>query len=322
MNNKKHVIVGLAILLLAVAGGGAALCVIGLQNNAVVPNDDIETIVESGPIVETLPPTLRLNLPIEALQSKSAVVYDLGTKQIVFAKNPDQVQAPASLVKLMTALLAIEHLPNLDQQFVVKSTTIAQMKQRQASLAGFYAGEAVSVRDLLYGTILASGGEASITLAEAVTGDQASFIELMNQKAASLGLKQTFFKSSEGLDAEGQVSSAQDMIVLLEYALTNGLFREIFTTRQYQATSLKRTLVIDSTVFGKMTQTMFNQSELIGAKSGTTGQAGLCLASLVRYEQRELLVVTMGAPLVNWPNPLPYHLDDLGQILSNLGLAQ
>ena len=273
------------------------------------------------PLEVTPTKTFTYTADLTKLRSQASMIYDLSLQRDVIVNRHQQPFAPASLTKIMTALIAIEKLTDLNQKLIVKSTTLSQMRYQQASLAGFHANELVSVRDLLYGTILASGGEASFTLAEAVAGNQTAFVKLMNQKAQTLGMKQTFFVNSDGLDSARQVTTASDMTKLLSFALQNPIFREIFTTQQYQTKSLNRQLTIKSTVFSKLASPDINGFRLLGAKSGTTGQAGLCLASLVKYGERELIIVTLHAPLVNWPKSLPYNIDDLKSILANLKLS-
>lgn len=251
------------------------------------------------------------------LHSPVALVYDLSNQTTVLAKNTLTARQPASLAKIMTVLLAIEHL-DLGRQAIIQPATLDLMRQYQASTAGFLAGETVSVEDLLYGALLASGGEASYELALAVSGNQDKFVELMNWRAQELEMTQTYFHNPIGLDRTAQQTSAEDLRKLLVEALKNATFRRIFTTSQYRATSLGRELIISSTLFNKLDSTKIKDFEIIGGKTGTTGWAGLCLASLVRKDQHELLVITMGASLDNLRRPTPYQIEDLRTILADL----
>ena len=106
-------------------------------------------------------------------RSDGAVLLDKGSRERIY---------PASMTKILTAIVAIENLPNLDEQITVTAEQINPLYEEGASLAGFSAGETVTVRDLLYGVLLPSGAEACVAVAERVAGSEAAFVDLMNQK--------------------------------------------------------------------------------------------------------------------------------------------
>ncbi|MDO4870975.1 MAG: serine hydrolase [Candidatus Saccharibacteria bacterium] len=271
------------------------------------------------PIVKPIKPkiTIKYDALRPKLTSQSALIYDLTNQELVFSQNAQSVSSIASLAKIMTAMLAIEKL-DLEQKITIDTQTLNLMRQYQASTAGFLAGESVSVRDLLHGLILASGGESGYVLAREISGDQTTFAAFMNQRAKELGAEKTHFANSIGLDNQLQYSTAEDVLKILKEALKNPIFRQIFTTEQYQATSLNRELLIKSTLFSKLDTKIINGFEILGAKTGTTGQAGLCLAVLVSRNGHELLIITLGAPLDNLAKPTPHHINDLQIILHNL----
>src|SRR5699024_10906628 len=126
------------------------------------------------------------------------------------------------LVKMMTTLVALEHINELSALAPVDEETYQEMIVENASMAGFVGREEVTYRDLLYGTILASGGEAANSLAIHVAGSVEAFVQMMNDKAGELGLKDTHFTNAEGLHDENQYTTASDMAKLLDYALDNG----------------------------------------------------------------------------------------------------
>lgn len=311
----------LVLIGMVLAGGWAAVAVAdqwdGRRLEAVEATSSVVATVPtetSSPPPPPAPPTplpsWQLELAPDQLASQAGVVYDLNLQQIIWAYQADQLRAPASLVKIMTTLVAIEQLPELDKTVIVAPQVLQIMRQQGAALAGFAAGEVVTVRDLLYGTMLASGGESSWLLAELV-GGQASMVALMNRKASELGLINTKFTNVIGLDQSGQVTTAQDVAKLLAAALTNSLFREIFTTRDYLYQTPQRQLKITSTLFSRLPNYQLGQLTILGGKTGTTGQAGLCLATLAAQGQREVLIITLGAPLDAWPQPSPRHVADL-----------
>lgn len=253
--------------------------------------------------------------------SKSIIVYDLTRKQILLRKNIDTPAPIASLTKIMTVILALERINNLDDTVKISPATMQQVYSRNASTAGFVAGENVRYIDLLYGTMLPSGGEAALTLAEAVAGSEDEFVKLMNQRAQELGMGQTTFKNPTGLDADGQMSTPRDLVRLLRHALKNPTFRQIFTSSTYQTASTAQHpqgIKLKSSVLSKVNaeeQTDFN---ILGGKSGTTYAAELCWATLTKKNEREFLVITLKAPLDNLGNPTLYQKMDLLSIMQTI----
>lgn len=326
----------LSLLTAMVVGGGALAIVVVDQWNGISALDSHADVSQAGqksiqesalnqsqslPSPVPKPQLWQLALGNQKLNSQSVLVYDLTRDEAVFEMNSQVIRAPASLVKIMTVLVAIEQLPDLQARTTVSATVINQMRQANASMAGFVAGESVTVNDLLYGALLASGGEASYLLAE-MAGGQASFVALMNQKAQVLGMSQTRFMNPIGLDHPDQVSSAADLAKLLQFALQNPTFRSVFEARQYLYQGAHRQLPIYSTLFKRLPQALINNFTVLGGKTGTTEQAGLCLASLVRRGERELLIVTLGAPIDAWPNPSPLQVADLSVLLKHLHLIE
>lgn len=330
----------LSLLVAMVVGGGALAIVVADQWNGISALDNHADLKQAEPSSPAAPPSTqssqtqsqpapppapkplfwRLALGDHKLNSQSALVYDLTRAETVFEANSQAVRAPASLVKIMTVLVAIEQLPDLQARTTVPAAVLSQMRQANASAAGFLVGESVTVNDLLHGALLASGGEASYLLAE-MAGGQASFVARMNQKAQSLGMTQSYFTNPIGLDHSDQVSSAADLAKLLQFALQNPTFRRVFEARQYVYQGANRQLMINSTLFQRLPQAGINNFTVLGGKTGTTERAGLCLASLVRQDERELLVITLSAPIDNWSLPTPYHIHDLQTITQNLHLV-
>lgn len=252
-------------------------------------------------------------------KSQNIMVYDLTDQRVLLNKNGDQPVPVASLVKIMTAILAIEKLDNYDTKTVtITAETMAEMQAQNASVAGFRAGEVIVYLDLLYGAMLPSGGEATLSLAQAVAGSEAEFVELMNQKAKGLHLKTAVFKNSTGLDAEGQVASPRDIIKLLRYALKNPDFRRILTAAQHQ---LPNGRILKSSVLSQIKSDEQEGFEVLGGKSGTTYAAGLCWATLATKNDHELLVITLRAPLDNLNKPTPYQKMDTLAILKDAPIS-
>lgn len=234
----------------------------------------------------------------EHLYSRCAILMDAQTGEILLEKNSEKRAYPASLTKIMTALIAIEENKDLNKTVVLNSGIFERLQQENASLAGFSPGEEVRLIDLVYGALLPSGAEAAISLAEQTAGSQKEFVKLMNQKGRELKLKGTRYSNVTGLHAKDQVTTAADIARLLRYALQNPTFREVFLSQRYTVPPTNRHpdgFTMHSTLFSRMGDASLEKGEILGGKTGFTDQAGLCLASLAKYQDREMILVTLDA---------------------------
>lgn len=253
-----------------------------------------------------------------SLTSPNVAVYDLQKGSFLFEKASHQRIAPASLTKIMTTLVALEEIEDLTEVAPIDVATYQQMVAQGASLAGFYGKEETTYQDLLYGTMLASGGECANSLAVNLKGSVESFEKSMNEKAKALQLKETNFLNPEGLDETGHQSSAHDLAILLATALKNEEFQRIFTTEQYKSTftvNHPEGLAIKSTVLTKAKKYPQENFEILGGKSGTTELAGLCWSVLAQKNGRQYVVVVLGAPMVKGSDA---HIQDVLAILRTL----
>ena len=163
----------------------------------------------------------------------------------------------------------------------------------------------VTYKDLLYGSLLPSRADATQTLAYYIAGNIENYVKLMNEKANELNLKHTHFSDVTGLDDINNYSSVKDIATLLKYALKNDTFKEIFTATTY-TTSNKR-LKLESTLLYYTNTYKLNNKYIYGSKTGFTDIAGLCLASIAKYDGMEYLLITTGAPS---ETRYPYHFVD------------
>lgn len=235
------------------------------------------------------------------IHSRSAVMINRTTGNMVCYKNVDAELPPASVTKAMTVLVALENVPDPNASLIVTGNSFERLAAQSASMAGLVPGQRVTVLDLCYAAILPSGGDAAVELAEYVSGSEETFVELMNNKANELGMTGTIFRNVTGLHDADHRSSAEDMALMLEYALQNPDFYKVFTTEEYTIpadSTCPSGLYLYSTVFDKanrMSVNKLNDGTLLGGKSGYTPQAGLCLATLVEVDGDEYIVVTLGA---------------------------
>lgn len=239
-----------------------------------------------------------LVLAADHLYSSHAILVRLDDGNILMDKNKDERIYPASLTKIMTAIVAVEQIRNLSATVTLDPDMFAKLQKENASVAGFLPGERVSALDLLYGVMLPSGADASIGLATHIAGSEKKFATLMNKKAKSLGMNGTHFANATGLHDPNHYTTVRDLSVLLAYALKNDTFRQAFTASRHATapTNLHPDgITLTSTMFDELPTNRFDGGEIVGGKTGYTEKAGLCLASLGRKDGREYILITTGA---------------------------
>lgn len=149
-----------------------------------------------------------------AENAKSAIIIEQTTGNVIFAKNADEKLEPASMTKMMSMLLIMEAIEQGNIKWNQKVTISANASSMGGSQILLETGEQMTVKDLFKGVSIASGNDAVVALAEVIAGTEDEFVKMMNDKANKLGLKNTYFKTSHGLDKEGHYSSARDMSVI------------------------------------------------------------------------------------------------------------
>ncbi|QUH19296.1 D-alanyl-D-alanine carboxypeptidase family protein [Alkaliphilus sp. B6464] len=235
---------------------------------------------------------------VDDLYSSNAILISLDDNTILLDKSSDERIYPASLTKIMTAILAIENLPDLGEMIHLPEDMFQELYSKNASMAGFLPNEKVAAIDLIYGVLLPSGAESSIGLADAIAGSEENYVELMNKKAKKLGMNNTHFTNSTGLHDQDHYSTVNDIAKLLEYALQNNTFREVYTSKRYttKATNFHPDgITFQSTMFKKMDTQDVNNGIIEGGKTGYTEEAKLCLASLAKIDGKEYILVTANA---------------------------
>ena len=210
------------------------------------------------------------------------------TGRVIFAQNADEQLPMASTTKIMSTLLALES-GGLDTPFTVD----AQAIRVEGSSMGLKEGDTVTLRALCYGMMLPSGNDAANAAAVRVAGGIPDFVELMNQKAAQLGMENTSFGTPSGLDADGHHSTARDMAMLLREALKNPEFEIISSSKtaklSYGNPPYDRWLTNHNRL-------LWSCEGTIGGKTGFTKESGRCLISAVRRDGVTLICATLGCP--------------------------
>lgn len=244
------------------------------------------------------------------LSSHSAVMVELSENRVCYSKNPYEKLPIASLTKIMTALVTIENSKDLEAEYTFTAGIIDRMEECNASVAGFLPGERVSLRELLYGAMLPSGGDAALGLAVMTAGCEGNMVELMNKRAAELGMTDTHFSDVTGLDDSGNYSTASDMALLFSVALENEIFRETVTEERYltRPTEQHPDGILLTSTLSEPAKEYSLEGRISGGKTGYTMGAGLCLASYAEGDGHRYILVTLGAGDGNkYPS---YHFED------------
>ena len=238
-------------------------------------------------------------LDVTGVNSANVLLMDVKSGKVIGDLNGETQIYPASMTKIMTAILALEAYSNLDTEITLSDDIFYALDGQDATQAGFQAGESVRVRDLVYGVILPSGAECCLALADSISGSEEAFVQKMNQKARSIGMKNTSFKDCTGLHDPEHYSTAYDIALLLKYALHNDDFRAVIESHFHStpATNVHPDgITYYSTMFKNMSDTTVTGGEILGGKTGYTSEAGHCLASFATIYDREYILVTAGAP--------------------------
>lgn len=231
--------------------------------------------------------------PAPSATAQSVLVLDADSAVILYAKEPQKQLLPASTVKMMTALVALEHY-RLDDILVVDG------ENGFGQDIGLVAGEQISVHNLLYALLVASANDAAEVLAQHYPGGESAFVARMNQKAKQLNLKQTTFVNPTGLDVDEQekplnkvaYSTALDLSRLARVAWQQPIFQRLVATPQITVTDVSGMIKHPLTNINALVGTLPGAK---GIKTGWTDRAGECLVSLVERNDHRLLVVVLGA---------------------------
>lgn len=247
---------------------------------------------------ETSPDSASPAVDLSGLSSREAILLRRGGA-VLGEENADESIYPASLTKMMTVLLAAENFDDLDASVTLDEKLFSPLWAANASLAGFEPGEVVTVRDLLYGAMLPSGAECCAAIAQALDGSEAAFADRMNRRARELGMENTHFVNATGLQDSDHRSTVRDLALLLDAALDNPTFREVFTAPRYSTspTNLHPDgITVYSSALSLFQDADLGRMTLLGGKTGFTDEAGLCLATLAEADGAEYILVTAGAP--------------------------
>lgn len=229
---------------------------------------------------------------LNKLEVEALIVKDLSAKQTLYAKEPFKEVQPASLTKVMTAILAIER-GNLAQPV----TITREMTRVEPTIAGYRRGDVIRLEDLIKAAMIKSDNDAAKAIAITVGGSEERFVEMMNAKARAIGMKHTRFSNPCGYDTKGHYSTPKDLLKMTEYAIQNRKFNEIskMNEHRYRALNKKREF------YAYTHNRLLNRYQYaVGVKTGYTAKAGPCLIARAKKDGKDCVIVMMNAKGDRW----------------------
>ncbi len=243
--------------------------------------------------------------PDLAIHGQAAYLVDVDARQVLWQRDPETSRAPASLTKLVTAMVALDDAGSLDHMVVVT----AQATQVIPSLMGVTAGEQLTVRDLLYGLFLDSGNDAAEALATGIV-PRDRFIRQMNQKAKSIGLTASHFVTPSGLDAPGHGMSAHDLAHTAAYL--DAYYPQVGAIAATKDFAILATATHKAFHPHNLNRLLWTYPGATGLKTGLTDNAGGCMLATATRDGRHLVAVVLNATL---------HSTDDATVLLNYGFS-
>ena len=242
------------------------------------------------------------DLPKADVRAASAILVDAKTGEVLYEKNIHDRRMPASITKVMTCLLALEYAEehdSIDDIVTVSESALAGMDP-DGSTQNLMPDEELTYRDLVYCSMIASANEACNVLAEYIAGSTGAFVDMMNLRAAKIGMKNTHFTNTHGLPDGAHYSTAYDLYLLCHEAMKNESFMDIAHTETYTVppTNKKpegRTMNTTNRLISKRTSPEYLYPYARGIKTGHTIDAGYCLASSAEKDGLALISVVLGA---------------------------
>lgn len=222
------------------------------------------------------------------ISAEEALVYDLTSQKTLYEKDPKLRHPMASITKIMTAIVALENPLSTNRYVVPKAALVGEDSM------GLSEGEVLTLEELLYGLMLPSGNDAAEVLASGYPGGRSAFVKAMNDKAQSLGLKDTNYTNPSGLQGDGdQYTTAHDLLVITNYALSHfPLFNKVIQTIHIDlpySTNHKEFYLENET------NLLTSYPGVKGVKTGYTPEAGLCLVTYLDYKGHKIIGILLGS---------------------------
>lgn len=239
--------------------------------------------------------------------AESVYLYDLDSQTALYSKNPEAVRAPASLTKIMTAIIAIEATPDLENTWLTYNKEMKEellnygLVESDIATFDFYENEQIRMIDALYILMLRSSNDAANLIAENIADSTEGFAALMNAKAVEIGANNTHFSNPHGLDSADHYSTAYDLFLITQYARTLPIFNTITSTSFYTIPATNSRKAVEIETYVSIQDPTYEESDFYypyaeGIKTGYTDEAGKCLISYAEKDGHHILIVLMGVP--------------------------
>ena len=231
------------------------------------------------------------------VDAKASIIVESNSGKILYEDNAHKKNYPASVTKILTAIVVLENC-ELDDTAVVTSSAVSNIPSGYV-LAPLFVGEEMKIKDLLYALMLKSANDAAYVLAEHVGGSVDGFSDMMNKKAEEIGCKNSHFVNPNGIHNENHYTTAYDMYLISKYAMENEDFEKIVSTYQYTLPETNKyknnDRVMKNTNIFVNPNSKYYDKDIKGIKTGTTTQAGNCLITDIKKDDFDVITVVLGA---------------------------
>ena len=236
--------------------------------------------------------------PDKKIYAKAYMLVNLDDDSypVVTQKNADEKMYPASLTKIVTAMVVLNNVTDLSQKATMSQSAYDALINTGAQVAGIQVGESLTIEELLYLTMVHSACDACQVLAEFVGGDTNTFVQMMNDWVKSIGCKGTHFVNPDGLHDPNHYTTVNDMKIITLEAMKNDMFNKISTTKSYNYKNM--TLIHTNYMLDRAHLTYYYEYAE-GIKTGSTGEAGYCVITKASKNGYNYLAIVMGSPIKN-----------------------
>ncbi len=246
---------------------------------------------------------------IQDVNSNHIGVYTAGNLRTIYEENSSEKVSIASITKIMTAIVCIENVDDLNEKVVVDLPRVKQFYDEDYSVAGLKDKQEVSYYDLIATMLLPSGADSAACIGLNVFGDYSKFINEMNYKAKELGMNNTSFSNTIGSDDINNYSTVYDVAIMMNYVLNNDVIKRFITEKEY--TTNDKTITVHNALFQLADIYKLDVSQISGGKTGMTDNAGYCLASYSDKGEETLICVVLGSEI---KRGTLFHLSDTQKI--------
>lgn len=238
------------------------------------------SVIEGCHTIDAKDPLLGKSKLLDTAQG--AFLYEVNTDTVVYAWRPDEKLPPASLVKMLTCIIALENA-SLDDEVVVTGSAIAAVPEYYHGDMGLIAGEVLTMRDLLYLTMVSGSNDAAAVVAEYIAGSQPAFVEMINQRAAEMGCTNSHFVDAHGIKQTDQYTTARDMAKVVKECMKNEDFMEFFSCQRYEVPAtdyfgIRYAVSTHNMMSAGSTQIYYNK-RITGARTGVTQERWRTIAT-------------------------------------------